>query len=440
MGRSAFSLALLALVALIIASASAEVFFEENFDDTWESRWVPSTFKSGDEGKWDTTAGKYYGDANNKGLHTTTDYRWYDISAKTPAFNNKGKKLVLQYTVKHEQNLDCGGGYIKLAPMSDQAKFGGDSEYSVMFGPDICGYSTKRVHVIFTYKGKNHLIKKEIKPETDEKTHIYTLIVNPDNTYEVQIDLKKVESGSLYEDFDMIPPKTIKDPKGKKPEEWDEREEIADPADVKPAGHDDIPKQIVDPAAAKPEDWDDESDGEWEAPMMDNPEFKGDWFPKMMKNEAYKGIWVADDIPNPDFADDAELYNFVKDNGLVGFELWQVKAGTIFDNILVCDDPAYAKSVAEKTIVPFQEGEKAMKEIADKEEADKRKEEDEKRDAASKSEASSDDDDDDDEVRAHTLVIGHTLVIVSSSQSSHMSSVMPACLYVSISACQHSLR
>lgn len=30
-------------------------------------------------------------------------------------------------------------------------------------GPDICGYSTKKVHVIFNYKGKNHLIKKEIK-------------------------------------------------------------------------------------------------------------------------------------------------------------------------------------------------------------------------------------------------------------------------------------
>lgn len=30
-------------------------------------------------------------------------------------------------------------------------------------GPDICGYSTKKVHVIFNYKGTNHLIKKEIK-------------------------------------------------------------------------------------------------------------------------------------------------------------------------------------------------------------------------------------------------------------------------------------
>lgn len=33
----------------------------------------------------------------------------------------------------------------------------------VLVGPDICGYSTKKVHVIFNYKGQNHLIKKDIK-------------------------------------------------------------------------------------------------------------------------------------------------------------------------------------------------------------------------------------------------------------------------------------
>lgn len=64
--------------------------------------------------------------------------------------------------------------------------FGGDTPYSIMFGPDICGYGTRKVHVIFTYKGKNHLIKKDIKAETDQLTHVYTLVVHPDNTYEVR--------------------------------------------------------------------------------------------------------------------------------------------------------------------------------------------------------------------------------------------------------------
>lgn len=30
-------------------------------------------------------------------------------------------------------------------------------------GPDICGPGTKKVHVIFNYKGKNLLIKKDIR-------------------------------------------------------------------------------------------------------------------------------------------------------------------------------------------------------------------------------------------------------------------------------------
>lgn len=30
-------------------------------------------------------------------------------------------------------------------------------------GPDICGPGTKKVHVIFNYKGKNVLINKDIR-------------------------------------------------------------------------------------------------------------------------------------------------------------------------------------------------------------------------------------------------------------------------------------
>jgi hypothetical protein len=51
---------------------------------------------------------------------------------------------------------------------------------------------------------------------------------------------------------------------------------------------------------------------------------QGEWKPKRITNKAYKGKWVAPDIDNPDFVDDPELYAVVKDNGLVGFELWQV--------------------------------------------------------------------------------------------------------------------
>lgn len=70
--------------------------------------------------------------------------------------------------------------------------------------------------------------------QDDELTHVYTLILNPDQTYEVKIDNEKVESGSLEEDWDFLPPKKIKDPEAKKPEDWDDRAKIDDADDTKP--------------------------------------------------------------------------------------------------------------------------------------------------------------------------------------------------------------
>lgn len=109
--------------------------------------------------------------------------------------------------------------------------------------------------------------------QDDVFTHLYTLIVKPDNTYEVRIDNSKVESGTLEADWDFLKPKKIKDPDAKKPEDWDDREKIDDPDDTKPEDWD-KPEHIPDPDAKKPDDWDDEMDGEWEPPMIDNPEYK----------------------------------------------------------------------------------------------------------------------------------------------------------------------
>jgi calreticulin len=370
-------------VALVLATfvllVSAKVYFKEEFDDTWEKRWVESSWKEaeGQKGKFELTPGKFYGDAViNKGIKTSQDARFYAISAKFPEFSNKGKDLVVQYTVKHEQNIDCGGGYLKLLPSNlDQKNFNGDSQYNIMFGPDICGYSTKKVHLIFNYKGKNHLLKKNVPCESDTLTHLYTMILHPDNTYEIQIDNKEVAKGSLKEDWDMLEPKEIKDPNAKKPSDWVDEKEIPDPEDKKPEGYDDLPAQIPDPDAKKPDDWDDELDGEWEPPMIANPEYKGEWKPKMIPNPAYKGEWVHPMVPNPNYIDDNELYLF-KDNAHVGFEIWQVKAGSIFDNIIVTDSVDEAKEFAKATWEKTKDKEKEMKEA---QEEQQRKEEEEKR-------------------------------------------------------------
>jgi len=120
-----------------------------------------------------------------------------------------------------------------------------------MFGPDICGYSTKKVHAILTYNGTNHLIKKEVPCETDQLTHVYTFVLRPDATYSILIDNVEKQTGSLYSDWDLLPAKKIKDPSAKKPEDWDDKEYIPDPEDTKPAGYDDIPKEIPDTDAKK---------------------------------------------------------------------------------------------------------------------------------------------------------------------------------------------
>merc|ERR1712070_1197711 len=350
------------LFVACLAFAAAEVFFEEEFGDGWESRWVSSKSKT-DYGAFKVSAGKFYGDAEaGKGLQTSQDAKFYAISAKHKDFSNDGKTIVVQFSAKHEQDIDCGGAYLKLAPAAlDPEKFNGDSEYNIMFGPDICGSSTKKTHVIFNYKGKNLDKKTEVRAESDTLSHLYTLIVKPDNTYEVQIDMNKVDSGSLAEGWDFLEPKQIRDPEEKKPTDWVDEAEIDDPEDKKPAGYDDIPAKIADPKAKKPDDWDDESDGTWEAPQIDNPEFKGAWEAKLIDNPKY----VADD----------KLYSYAS-FGHVGIDIWQVKSGTIFDNILITDDVEYAKQHGEKTWKAQKDGEKAMKEKADEE---KRKKDEEER-------------------------------------------------------------
>ncbi|KAK6143866.1 hypothetical protein DH2020_024214 [Rehmannia glutinosa] len=304
-------LSLAVALSLLLAVSSAKVFFEERFDDEWESRWVKSDWKRDENmaGEWNYTSGKWNGDPNDKGIQTSQDYRFYAISAEFPEFSNKDKTLVFQFSVKHEQKLDCGGGYMKLLSGEvDQKKFGGDTPYSIMFGPDICGYSTKKVHAILTYNETNHLIKKDVPCETDQLSHVYTFILRPDATYSILIDNVEKQTGSLYSDWDILPPKKIKDPEAKKPEDWDDKEYIPDPEDKKP----------------EPEDWDDdEEDGEWTAPTIPNPEYKGPWKPK-------------------------------------------VKSGTLFDNVLISDDPEYAKKLAEETWGKQKDAEKAAFDEAEK--------------------------------------------------------------------------
>jgi hypothetical protein len=62
-------------------------------------------------------------------------------------------------------------------------------------------------------------------------TSLYTLIVKPDQSFELKVDGESVRNGTLLEDFtpSVNPDEEIDDPNDTKPEEWVDEARIADP-------------------------------------------------------------------------------------------------------------------------------------------------------------------------------------------------------------------
>jgi len=133
-----------------------------------------------------------------------------------------------------------------------------------MFGPDTCG-SKSGVHFIIRHVNpvSKEVEEKHLKTRPasfhDELTHIYTLIIRPDNTFTILVDGEEGGSGNLLEDFKppVNPSKIIDDPNDKKPSDWVDEEEILDLEATKPANW--VEDAVIpDPSAVKPDDWDDE--------------------------------------------------------------------------------------------------------------------------------------------------------------------------------------
>merc|ERR1719248_133997 len=275
------------------------------------------------------------------------------------------------------ENKDDLGKFVVTAGIN-----GDSSNVGLKTSQDAKFYGISAATKEFSNKEKNLLKNKDMRTESDELTHVYTLVVKPDNTFAVSIDGSEVESGKLVDGWKFLEPKEIDDPEDKKPSDWVDEAEMDDPEDKKPDGYDDIPAKIADPKATKPDDWDDESDGDWEAPQIDNPDYKGPWKAKRIANPAYKGVWAPKKIANPKFVDDKTIGQY--DNfGWVGIDVWQVKSGTLFDNILITDSVDTAKEHAEK-IKASQTKEKELKKVDDdakaaKAEEDRKKAEEERK-------------------------------------------------------------
>ena len=304
-----------------------------------------------------------------------------------------GKTLVVQYEVKLTEGLTCGGAYIKLLRSgSSLDELDGSTPYSIMFGPDHCG-DTNKVHFIMQHQNP---VSKEWEekhaaapptPRTDKDSHIYTLVIRPDNSFEILVDLESKTSGSLLDDMkppvnpepeiddpedakpeDWVDLKKIKDPEASKPDDWDEDapKKIPDPEATKPSDWlDDAPLVVPDPTASMPDDWDEEEDGEWEAPEVANPECAkvsgcGEWSAPLIENPDFKGKWAAPLIPNPEYKGDwkpRKIKNeafFVDDfpaktlapMGAVAVEIWTMSGGIRMDNFYVGFDENAAKAFA----------------------------------------------------------------------------------------------
>ena len=172
-----------------------------------------------------------------------------------------------------------------------------------------------------------------------------------------------------------------------KPADWDEDAplQIPDPKSEKPEGWlDDAPDMVPDGTATMPDDWDADEDGEWEAPLIpnpdckahgcgewkaplvSNPDYKGKWYAPKVDNPEYKGVWGPRQIPNPNFFVDEKPYAMAPIGG-IGIELWTMQDGILFDNVFIGSDPAAAAALADKTFKMRKVVEDAAKKVAERE-------------------------------------------------------------------------
>ncbi|KAG0320608.1 hypothetical protein BGZ99_004406 [Dissophora globulifera] len=397
--------------------------FLEQFANNWSDRWTASeatkeTTSEGEVfsyvGQWDVEEPTVYpGLKGDLGLVAKSPAAHHAISASLPeVVDNKDKTLVVQYEVKAQQGLECGGAYMKLLTDSPEGikykEFSNETPYTIMFGPDKCG-STNKVHFIFRHKNpitgeyeEKHLQSAPLA-KVNTFSNLYTLVVKPDQSFEIRINGDVASTGSLLESFQppVNPAKEIEDPKDSKPADWVEEAKIADPKATKPADWDeDAPARILDesatkpsdwlddeeaeipdPEAVKPDDWDEEEDGdwipptvpnpncqdhgcgEWVRPFISNPAYKGKWSAPLIDNPAYKGVWAPRKIPNPSFFEDLHPSNFEK-IGAVGFEIWTMQKDILFDNIYIGHSIADAEALAAESWEIKYASEKRQEEIA----------------------------------------------------------------------------
>ena len=110
---SSITAAFLATASLV----SAKIYLSETFDnDDWKSTWSVPSLNTNDLGNWEISSGKFYADENvNRGLRTIDNMHFYALTAPLrEPLSNQDRDLIIQFSAKNEQGLDCGGAYLKV--------------------------------------------------------------------------------------------------------------------------------------------------------------------------------------------------------------------------------------------------------------------------------------------------------------------------------------
>ncbi|KAG7191327.1 uncharacterized protein KQ657_003568 [Scheffersomyces spartinae] len=411
---------LLAYVAIVIALdpskyvpfnksqlADDSIFEQFEYESLEQSPWVVS---ANDKylGLWSIEEGTnaYVGFEGDKGLVMKLPASHSAISLPVK-FTNKEIPLVLQYEVKLQNGLSCGGAYVKLltAPINGK-QFNSETGYEVMFGPDMCG-SQNKVHFIInrcnpkTEECEEKHLTVPPMAKTGQLTNLYTLILHPRGAFEIRINGQVAKYANILDRPHLLspplnPPVIIEDPEDIKPEGWDaEPEFIEDPTVTKPDNYEqlygsrfipdpdvvkpknwleDEPEYIEDPESTKPQLWNDDEDGEyvkpvipnpkcegmvcgkkWEnhVPVVPNPDYKGPWIHPKIANPKFNGEWRPRQILNPDYYEDVRPFNF-RPIGGIGFELWSMEGSIMFDNIYLGHRVSEAELIGNSTFLPKQ--------------------------------------------------------------------------------------
>lgn len=397
-------LLLASLIKSFVLTPSDPPFFFESFqDDSYRNRWV-RTKEPNYSGIFEVReAAPPQCFKGEKMLFTKDSKQYYGFSTMFPEpLNIINKTLIVQFEARFEHKFICDGAYIKLFQRDNfsPSNLSSKTNYVIMFGPDLC-FLRSNIHFVFKHKNKlsNTYEEKRLQDppySPNSKTnHLFTLIIRPDNSFNILIDNLVAKSGSLLEDFypPVKPKKRIRDPTDKMPDDWTDQEYIPDPAAQKPPSWDDTepkyiqdpkrlkppdgwlfdePLTIPDPKAKRPKNWDTDLNGEWEPPtirnpkctpdkspgcgqydppLIRNPKYRGKWMAPLIENPKYSGNWKPRKIPNPYYYDDQNPHNFGEIIGC-GFELYMSDPDVGFENIYIGTDEVKLMKWNEEHFLP----------------------------------------------------------------------------------------